>query len=82
MEQRIGVNVDFDIQDALDKLQRLNVTMENGHNQALLEVVEDNGEQLEQGDRPQQYRALPLPSAKEILDRLWDNAFLYNNCPN
>ncbi|NER00893.1 MAG: DUF3754 domain-containing protein, partial [Cyanothece sp. SIO2G6] len=85
MKQRMGINVDFDIQDALDKLQHLKVMMDDGQRRALVEKVmlaESEPGQPGQSDRLPKYRALPLPLAKEIIDRLWDNAFTYNNCEN
>jgi hypothetical protein len=57
LEERAGIKVDFEIGDAMAKLERLGLTQR-------------------EGDR---YRAVPVGPALEVLDRTWDNYFLYHN---
>jgi hypothetical protein len=57
LEQNTGVKVDFEIDDALQKLQRMQIVHKHG-------------------DR---YRVVPIARALEVLDRIWDNCFQYNN---
>ena len=86
MGDRLNVDIDFDIQDALDKLHRLRESINDptdidglsGDTKvSLIEVEgEGDGNRLPPG-ATKRYRARSLPHAKQIIDRLWDNAFQY-----
>ncbi|NET49916.1 MAG: DUF3754 domain-containing protein, partial [Merismopedia sp. SIO2A8] len=78
MHQRLNVDVDFDIQDALDKLQRLQETTSNGSVQGLVVSDRHSRSESKQSSEPTRYHAASIPDAKYIIDRLWDNAFRYN----
>ena len=57
LAEKWDCHIDFEIGDAADKLQRLN-------------LIEQDGEIL---------RSLPLGEAKQQLDTIWDNFFVYNS---
>jgi Protein of unknown function (DUF3754) len=57
LERLVKLKVDFEIGDALAKLERLQLVTRNGEN----------------------YVALPIDRALEVLDCAWDNYFTYNN---
>ena len=74
MHQHLKVNIDFEIRDALAKLQRLRERTNGGEVSSL--VTGDPTQALLQ---PKRYRALPIAQAREVVDRLWDNAFRYSH---
>ena len=74
MHQRLNIDVDFDIQDALDKLHRLRESIDDVIDTQVSLVEVDPT----QPSAKQRYRARSLSHAKQIIDRLWDNAFQYN----
>ncbi len=81
LDKKAGVQVDFEIEDALAKLERLRVveklTPPAGARKA--DVV---GSQLAGNlavEPVVRYRAQPLDKALEMLDWAWDNYFKYNN---
>ena len=57
LERTADLKVDFEIGDALEKLEKLRIVEKHGAH----------------------YRALPLPTALQTLDAIWDNYFTYNN---
>ncbi len=57
LEGNANLKVDFEIGDALDKLERLKLVKKTGDH----------------------YHSVPLNTALEMLDYIWDNYFKYNN---
>ncbi|MEM9220010.1 MAG: TMEM143 family protein [Cyanobacteria bacterium P01_F01_bin.150] len=90
MGDRLNIDVDFDIQDALNKLHRLKESIEEYDaidgsletkaavkKMALVELDENRDGNRLYSKADKRYRARSLPQAKQIIDRLWDNAFQY-----
>jgi hypothetical protein len=80
LEGETKLKVDFEIEDALAKLERLKLVTKSGEGyKPAPQEVQLGTTALEgatkSGDR---YRAVPLPQALERLDYLWDNYFKYN----
>jgi hypothetical protein len=70
LEAKTGLKVDFEIDDAIDKLEKLRIVEK-------LEVPSGAGT----GDSQPtvRYRAQPIDKALEMLDWTWDNYFKFNN---
>jgi hypothetical protein len=63
--RKLNILVDFEIDDAMEKLERMRV----------VEKLVEKGSDLEVG----KYRAQSLAKALEMVDWTWDNYFKYNN---
>jgi hypothetical protein len=68
LEKKAGVKVDFEIDDAIDKLEKLRIVEK-------LPAVAAEPQRVPEA----RYRARPLEKALEVLDWTWDNYFKYNN---
>lgn len=83
MGDRLNVDVDFDIQDALEKLHRLRESInaptdiDGPLSSTKVSLVEVEGEADLPPSAVKRYKARSLSHAKQIIDRLWDNAFQY-----
>ena len=68
MENKLGKQVNFDIENTLQSLEAIQGKL----------ATESESISLLKRDRDNYCRVLPLEQAKQIIDNVWDNAFQYN----
>ncbi|MDJ0579320.1 TMEM143 family protein [Crocosphaera sp.] len=76
MTEKLGIDMDFDIQGPLNNLEKLRgkIVHEDNNEDEIKEVS------LLSYDQQGNINILSLEDSKMILDYVWDNAFQYNGC--
>jgi len=70
MEEKLGKKVNFDIEKTLQSLEAIEGKLDS--ESEVISLLQRNPHQDEY------CRVLPLEQAKQVIDNIWDNAFLYN----